>query len=678
MTHHLVVYVCQLTGTRSQQGEVDAAVLARHESPGFSLISYRRSGNNSRDAGCDLPAVELSSDTAFASVEINHSAIRSEDMDIDSYDQASSNMSRAQEGHHFNAQDQAYEEQWQPQHRQQQQQREHGPKVPEEWNEDWKWREQNPSRHPAFRYRSSYASQAMKEDFQEEDAMNDIEFRATVDIEVDDVLWQKDADIREPGFREKTQHLVILWRFLQHVSLSNLKISVDTMEAHVHSHWLRAAAALRAPVISFSAQLEGIVASFLSNIFSSANRATQAPLTDADAHSAHDQATIRASVYLFLRALSSRNVQHLLREACRIGSGEMNKSWLQERFISLVLDLYDILGDVLREVSVGARANAPEVLRSRRDVTLPALVDNVLSLIYGRTHFSVLRDDVSSLLLNRQTSSSLSDAVNHAFRAFVVQAHEASVAAVAHARPDARQQQLWGESSNAWSRRWLLDPGSVQLNALDHNTKRDVRCGAAVIAVAQLVRELGCIDIVVSKGSMSLRTALSFDGIMAMAPMELVLDGRLRGFRVLPSGISSMFAAAGRWFVGDYEAVLSDDGQSVNLNFFAFVEEKTAADARRGHEGGGASATVRRVSLSLILEQDFDDKGPATSTQPRDLFIVVHGTVLGSTYTPTSASAGFSAPRRMLSTMSSADRVLVWNELRWTPLFEVQAGYVAL
>ncbi|KAG7383767.1 hypothetical protein PHYPSEUDO_003308 [Phytophthora pseudosyringae] len=34
MTHHLVVYVFQLTGNRSRPGEIEAAVLARHEWPG--------------------------------------------------------------------------------------------------------------------------------------------------------------------------------------------------------------------------------------------------------------------------------------------------------------------------------------------------------------------------------------------------------------------------------------------------------------------------------------------------------------------------------------------------------------------------------------------------------------------------------------------------------------------
>lgn len=137
------------------------------------------------------------------------------------------------------------------------------------------------------------------------------------------------------------------------MSLSDLELSADTAESHIHAHWLRAAAALRAPSLSFSADLERVVASFLGNLFD--GRTTQQP--DASTQLTRDQATVRAMVHLFLRALSSRTVQRLFREACQVGDGASNKQWLQERFVSLVLDLYDILGVVLREVTASAGLN---------------------------------------------------------------------------------------------------------------------------------------------------------------------------------------------------------------------------------------------------------------------------------------------------------------------------------
>ncbi|KAG2761451.1 hypothetical protein Pcac1_g26710 [Phytophthora cactorum] len=86
MTHHLVVYVFQLIGSSSQSEEIEAAVLARHESAGFSLVSYRRSGNNSGEAGCDLPAINEVSSTTFAAVEVDVPtfASTSDAMEVDS------------------------------------------------------------------------------------------------------------------------------------------------------------------------------------------------------------------------------------------------------------------------------------------------------------------------------------------------------------------------------------------------------------------------------------------------------------------------------------------------------------------------------------------------------------------------------------------------------------------
>ncbi|KAL4133863.1 hypothetical protein PRIC2_004179 [Phytophthora ramorum] len=71
MTHHLVAYVLYLAGSGSMLGEADAIVLARQESPGFSLISHRRSGYNSNNAECELPVCELARDGQFAALSFD-------------------------------------------------------------------------------------------------------------------------------------------------------------------------------------------------------------------------------------------------------------------------------------------------------------------------------------------------------------------------------------------------------------------------------------------------------------------------------------------------------------------------------------------------------------------------------------------------------------------------------
>ncbi|KAI9919069.1 hypothetical protein PsorP6_011853 [Peronosclerospora sorghi] len=102
---------------------------------------------------------------------------------------------------------------------------------------------------------------------------------------------------------------------------------------------------------------------------------------------------------------------------------------------------------------------------------------------------------------------------------------------------------------------------------------RDVRLDETVVLVAQHVREVGGIGITVSGRDqlcMAVRSTLSFDDAMKMAPMDLILDGQLRGFRVLPSGIASILTTVGGWTIGDYEAIVSNDGQCLVIHFFDF------------------------------------------------------------------------------------------------------------
>lgn len=91
---------------------------------------------------------------------------------------------------------------------------------------------------------------------------------------------------------------------------------------------------------------------------------------------------------------------------------------------------------------------------------------------------------------------------------------------------------------------------------------------------AQFIREVGCIDIEVnvSVPRLSVQSVHSFATGASKTASSMLLDGRLRVFRVLPSGLSSMIATAGGWSIGDYAGALSDDAQSLSVDFFAFAE----------------------------------------------------------------------------------------------------------
>ncbi|KAG6590793.1 uncharacterized protein IUM83_19555 [Phytophthora cinnamomi] len=635
MTHHLVVYVCQVTGTRSQHGEIDAVVLARQESPGFSLVSYRRSGNNASDAGCDLPAIEGASGSTFDAVDDDMSDMISSTMNDMEIDLGSSELYETKPPHSTHQlQYQVFSTQ---------------PKQEE-------------MRQRVFSggFLGSYRHQ-------HEAAANPIRQVLPGPSSQDRYLWQVGSSARTCGFLDKGQHLLILWRFIQRLSLRDLGFDADAVHKEARTFWLRAAAALRESTPGSSQEFEGVVRLFLRDMFKSGASVPPArPAADsAKAPLSRKCSVVRVVIHLFLRALSSSTIQRLLFAACMVQSNAASKPQLQERFVILVSDLYDVLGDLLGEVTADVVAG----LQGNQSVSLPGLVDEVLSVVYSLPCFTALRVEMSALLLSRETVSSLSEALNCSFQTFVALVREAMIMPI-NMQPAKKygQQQPFATSPGyddlEWNQRWLLEPGSLQMAHVAPGAARD---SPSIADFAQIIYELGCIDIIIADdmSSLTVQSAYSFSGGENATPMTLVLDGRLRVFRVLPSGISSMARTAGGWSLGDYTATFSEDAHLFNVDFFVFADAKTNRQTDRQASHGVVQ--MRRVSLSMKLEENVGVG--AGSADPGDLFAFVHGTVYGSIY---------KMQRLNLSESSTVDRAAVWREAEWLALWKLQAGYIAL
>ncbi|KAG3232305.1 hypothetical protein PI124_g22608 [Phytophthora idaei] len=201
-----------------------------------------------------------------------------------------------------------------------------------------------------------------------------------------------------------------------------------------------------------------------------------------------------------------------------------------------------------------------------------------------------------------------------------------------------------------------------------------------LVDAMQLISELGCVDFTVEDDAsgLSVRSAVSMS---ASACMTLVLDGKLRVFRVLPSGISSMIATTGGWSIGDYTAAFAEDGRSLEVNLFSFAESMsnglTPGDAQSINSRSSASdgtVKLRRVSLLIRLEQEFNKEATGSTVQ-RDLCAFVHGTVYGSTLSLplNECRNGFK-----LSERSAVDRAATWSEVEWAALWELKAVYITL
>ncbi|KUF76430.1 hypothetical protein AM587_10000662 [Phytophthora nicotianae] len=184
--------------------------------------------------------------------------------------------------------------------------------------------------------------------------------------------------------------------------------------------------------------------------------------------------------------------------------------------------------------------------------------------------------------------------------------------------------------------------------------------------IAQFIREFGCIDLEIGENALclSLLSVFSFSDGMSASPMKLVLNERLRVFRVLPSGASSMITTVGGWSIGDYMGLLSDDAQSVDIDLFAYKEIKY--EEKDQELMTGEVTMVRRIRLSLRLEKE--QHSNFMSQDPSNTIAIVDGMVYAST-------TGWS---RKLFEISTAKRGEIWNAVEWSPFIKSNVGFIAV
>lgn len=307
--------------------------------------------------------------------------------------------------------------------------------------------------------------------------------------------------------------------------------------------------------------LREVVGSFLVDLcqFSSAARQEETV--------SRQQWVVQVATHLLFHAMSSCDVQPALETAFRPEGGSMH-----DRFVALVLRLYDILTDLIRtQLPV-----VPSDLPTGRITSLPALVDEVLSLIYTHRQFDALRAEVSTLLLGQVM------AVGDLFRVFVAQCRglrqaRQPAAATVLTLQRARDR---GLLATKWSRRWLLEPSSIHVASLSQAAE-----SPSTVQFAQWLHDFTCIDLALHRdGDASIQVL----GVRSALPVlsgvfggtELVLDGSLRAFSLTPSGIASTIPTWGGWPIGDYAAIVSDRPNEIEVEIYASWRETCAGMPR--------------------------------------------------------------------------------------------------
>lgn len=613
MTHHLVVYAFLPRPTVNTSGEQqyqtdssNAVVLARHASPAFLLVSYRRARTR---RGCQDGAINASIDNASGALS-----------GVQRKPTAQQNSSRKRQ------QPQQYEA---------------------ELSGDIQWDQYVPAE---IRGRDAIGFEA---------------------IDDESSMWQVEADLHTPGFLDKARHLLILWQFQQRISLEDVGFRGGGVESCVRSHWLELVAALRTSPPRISTEV--IMESFLIDIFEQTS-IWRSSGERSDVLN-REKTAVQVAAKLFLRGLFSGRVKDLFRSAIQVEATTASTRQLHDCFVSLVLELYNYICCVLEGMTVGSNGAEPE----RSDASLMALLDDILSLVYGCARFGELRRRISALLMDTSTPASLTATLNRVFQEFTGHVYRATTAS---AVSTIRSHQLatrrkHNTVQSSWSRRWLLEPGSVEIVDLRTNNHDD-HVALRLVDVAQVLCEFGCVDVAADAEMFSvlLHTGVLFSENESAMCTEIILDGQ----RHINCGQSSALLSilAGRRCAGEYAGSLSDDGRSLHLDYF-YQEDEHQSNAEgacasaaglgketRGTEGAINGATmVRQVKITLSLDHE---PSCEARNDDRDLLMFVHAVTSVAAICPTTDSDG-----RLLK-LSSSDRAA----LEWTQVTELQAGYVAV
>ncbi|KAL8005110.1 hypothetical protein Plhal703r1_c08g0042611 [Plasmopara halstedii] len=589
MTHHLAVYVFQLTDSTFESEVIEALVLARHESPGFYLVSYRRSGNAGQDIRCHPNTLQSTSIPKYATLKVEASEMNRKD----------GTPSRIS--------------------------------IHSTTNINNKLVTRKLNRSPAS-------------------AMNFIP--ATEDSNAN--FWARDIHVHQSRVAEKASHLLILWRFLNFVNLSDVGMPSSVIKQHVQTDWLRAAKALQASADGQSSRMEEIVRSFLSNL----SKKMQTLLINQN--TIREQAVIQATGQLFLRAISSRAVRCALKSAFTTEFRGMEERQVRKRFIVLVLDLYDILGDLFQMNSSYVASAFPKY-----NFSLPVLVDEVLTLIYSHKQFAQLKSEVTGFLTAEVLPHTKQKAIERLFGCFITQFEEC-ITAVGYANkmPELAFQRTDGRSArySAWNRTWLLAPESIQiLNIMDGH---EISSELSLVDFSRWIYELSCIKVTTNGVQLIVRSVLPI--INGMAATELVLDGHLQHLRLTPGGISIKLPILKEWWVRDYAGRFADQFSTLKVDFYAFkksISEQSIDDQTRSTGKKENSTTVFRVSLTLILQEHVVDGHPPTWR------IVIRGIV---------AQANC-ADNLLFETanISNAVRFVILQQLPWVADLDLRGVYLA-
>ncbi|EGZ23013.1 hypothetical protein PHYSODRAFT_344365 [Phytophthora sojae] len=439
-----------------------------------------------------------------------------------------------------------------------------------------------------------------------------------------------------------------------------------------------------------------------------------------------EQVVLRSCADLVLDAFSSLRVQQILSAATQADSEAATSTPLPEscaRFDRLVGDIFEEFTQLL-----AARSSNNSYFGEQSHsghVSLSALVDDILSLVYAEPKYSFLRSTASALLLRKDES--LERASHELFRAFLQQLEQgrgklwshdqfkevpestASANAPALALSSTTEVQMIPpqaahlidpryqhevaapipvkQSTNEWGRRWFLAPSSISIVPLDitpgdESNNADLLASLpnastssdfSVLTVIALVRTLASVDVALEGTRLSIGSA-SCDSVQEPETIPntvLELDGQVHEFETFPNG---WCVAAGSVVLGDacsfslYEGRVADDGASLELLLFSLPTSSIQCwlSSRSDEIPEGMA---RRVRARLVLGRGRREEERCVSVFAEVCSAAPSHWQLQAPQQPSPGSR---------TSVDAEDYLDEMSALGWSPTVEVHATYVGV
>ncbi|KAL4159421.1 hypothetical protein PRNP1_005181 [Phytophthora ramorum] len=467
-----------------------------------------------------------------------------------------------------------------------------------------------------------------------------------------------------PDTMEKLQPLLLLRLFLRFVPLDAFAFYFTPMDFRIQRRWLaKIPPSSRAQPNAAAYTLVADVASAFSLKNFLAGPPQPGTLVVSDP--SREQMVLRSCADLLLDAFSSQRVQQILTAAIKISATNQEVEAAAstctptgvascEQFSQLVADLYEELAQLVaaRYTNSSQFDDRHPVGHAGEHVSVLALVDDILSLVYAEPKYRSLRQDASALLLRKD--STLGVTVQTLFRAFMTQQQQTRGASwcrswsagerevksastpltAGDGEVDGVSLQQDGNSSRMsrlnvlagdilrqpqrnscvdWNRRWFLVPTSVFISPLIPNTDGG-GSGPSLLFVVAFLRLLASVDVLVEGNQVVVKAATAETITLQRSPgagTVLQLDGEAHAFQSLPNGLSGAAGAAmfgDCWGLREYEGRVADDGAALELTLLGLPPVATSTQpldvGSMPLPATGTMETVYRVRLRVALTED--------------------------------------------------------------------------